>query len=151
MFMLQGNRWPTAFLASALVLSFAFCLTGCGGSVDGRYPVSGVVTLDGEPLNQGSIEFSPTNATVTTRSGSIIRNGSFQVPVEHGLQPGEYKVVITSSTGGGTDVEEDFPGDSSAVEVAQEVIPARYNTESYLTAVVEAGDKNAFEFFLDSK
>ncbi len=70
------------------------CFTGCGGT-DGKLPVSGTITLKGEPLDDGIIEFS----SAETRTGANIIKGKYEVPAENGLKPGTYKVSITAGDG----------------------------------------------------
>ncbi len=56
---------------------------GCGGT-DGKLKVSGTVTLKGEPLDDGIIEFS----SPEIRTGANITQGKYEVPPENGLKPG---------------------------------------------------------------
>lgn len=122
---------------------------GCGsGDSLNRQAVSGTVTLDGQPLDQGTIEFVPTDAQGLL-SGSLITSGNFAVPADKGLPPGKYTVRISSAeaTGGpaapsGADLDNSQP--------AKERIPAKYNSESELTAEVTDGGANTFTFDLKS-
>jgi dipeptidyl aminopeptidase/acylaminoacyl peptidase len=63
-----------------------------------RFPVSGTVTLNGQPLAEGHIAFHPTEPGGHSALG-IIRDGRFTlrtVDPNDGALPGSYKVTITS-------------------------------------------------------
>jgi hypothetical protein len=51
------REWLSLAILGALVLTF---VVGCGGVR--RIPVAGTVTLDGQPVNGGTVVFTPDNA-----------------------------------------------------------------------------------------
>jgi hypothetical protein len=149
----------------------AFALSGCGsGAVDNlpRQAVSGTVTLDGKPLEQGTITFTPQTDLPTPGMVSI-SGGSYSIPQTQGLVPGSYKVSIL-----GRDSTEpvekfgDLPGvagrqqaeaadkknraalSGKAGAAATQPIPSQYNTATTLTAEVKDGGPNTFPFNLSS-
>jgi hypothetical protein len=129
---------------SGLALSIA--CAGCGGGDElPRQAVSGTVTLDGQPLTQGIIQFRPSSAQEPVPAGAEIKDGTFRIPRDEGPTPGNYRVFINSSgekkplTTAETSGEK-LPG------IAPDLIPAKYNSASILTAKVEADKPNAFEF-----
>ncbi|QDS98242.1 hypothetical protein [Adhaeretor mobilis] len=70
---------------------------GCGSGTRGLAPVSGVVTLDGEPVTTGRIEFHPSSGRPA--SGEIKSDGRYQLTTfqsHDGAKPGKYRVTITS-------------------------------------------------------
>lgn len=115
---------------------------GCGGASDslGRRPISGKVTLAGQPLAQGTISFDPIGKG--TSSGAQITNGEYSIPQASGLPPGQYIVRISSPIGG-TEAPE-VPGESD--QVAKEQIPSEYNSNSKLKVEVTPAGKNTFDF-----
>lgn len=134
-----------AMLSCLLVTSL-----GCGsGNPLNRQAVSGKVTLDGQPLDQGTIELVPTVTEGGILSGGAIRDGSFQVPADKGLPPGTYTVRIYSVEG---DAAPAAPAGADIVKapLAKERIPAKYNSQSELTAEVKDGESNIFTFDLKS-
>lgn len=130
-----------------VALLLAIALSGCGKSDPlGRQAVSGVVTLDGQPLEQGAITFLPQEKKATS-GGAVITNGKYAVPREQGLAPGKYKITITASKGGAVS-----SGEAPGMPVAAvELIPAEYNTKSDKTVDVTAQGPNAFNFDIVTK
>ncbi|WP_435018194.1 hypothetical protein TA3x_000140 [Tundrisphaera sp. TA3] len=129
---------------------------GCGGPADEypREPISGTVTLDGQPLASGLITFEPT-AGQPTQAGGMISAGEFSVPQDQGPVPGAYSVSIFA---GSPD-----PGLAASAKDAgppavggprsklRDPIPERYNIRTKLAAEVKAGGPNRFPFALESK
>jgi hypothetical protein len=131
---------------SGIAVFAVFLATGCGGPANGRLEISGNVTLDGVPLDQGVITFTDAERKLPS-SGAMIAAGEFHIPGGKGLQPGEYKVSIDSadeSNAGGS------VGPYSMV-IPRSKIPPRYNTETVLTANVTLDGDNVFVFDLTSK
>ncbi|MDZ4657553.1 MAG: hypothetical protein SH868_08225 [Bythopirellula sp.] len=88
---------------SAIGLSFvAVGLLGCGEQPM-RYPVSGKVMIDGEPLSLGSIRFVPEKGRPVT--SAILSDGTFALaetslssdPDQKGVAPGKYRVAVSAS------------------------------------------------------
>ena len=128
-----------------VVLTMMPPLVGCGGSSNGRLEVSGMVTLDGTPLDQGSIAFNDPNGKLPS-SGAVIANGAYSLPAAKGLQPGSYQVAIDSADPTGqTATPTQY---SMAIPVSR--IPLKYNGETTLTADVTADGDNEFDFQLES-
>jgi hypothetical protein len=121
---------------------------GCGPRDDGlgRCEVSGTVTLDGQPLDSGVIQFEPQagNTGTIVSGGGVIRGGQYRIPREQGLRPGTYKVSISSSGevpgGGGSEP----PGNRTPPP--PEKVPTKYNAATTLTAAVKAESPNVFNF-----
>lgn len=138
-------------------VSFMTCLAvtvaGCG-SGDGldRQPVSGSVTFDGTPLKEGQIQFFPAaNAKDAIATGARITGGSYSIPRDVGPIPGSYSVQITASGGEQAPPEgsDGMPGTGPKHD--KELLPAKYNAKTTLTAEVKAGGANTFDFPLTSK
>lgn len=137
---------PFATLIGLLVMLPVLC--GCGRS-DGpvRYPVMGTITFRGEPLDQGTIQFTPT-ANRGIGSGAIVSNGEYSLPREKGLPAGEYRVMIFSADLEAAPIQpEDGPPGSA--KLMPERIPPEYNSQSKITREVEPGEENKFDFDID--
>lgn len=125
----------------------AACLAvfvGCGAENRlGRLPVSGQVTLDGAPLDFGSITFVPQGGG-TISSGATIVDGKYSMPEAKGLPPGDYVVRINASKSSDNSdraMDAAGPGPLSIERIA----PA-FNTRSKLTVRVIADQVAQFDF-----
>jgi hypothetical protein len=124
------------FLVGLLGLS---AWTGCGKSGPLSVPVSGTVTLDGEPLTEGFLYFK------TVETGALerfdINAGEFKGNAQVGTRRVEIcanrpKVVII---------------DGAKVEVPDNIVHPSFNTESTLTAEVTPEGPNRFTFPVKKK
>jgi hypothetical protein len=138
----------------ALLLAAVLAAPGCAGSEDDlpREAVSGTVTLDGKPLADGSIQFTPaTNAGGTAvGGGSTIENGRFSIAREKGLVPGSYKVAISAADQKKRDEPTKGPVNKRS-GLAKELIPAKYNSQTTLTAEIKKGGSDDLKFDLQSQ
>jgi hypothetical protein len=129
------------FIRFTPLLISVVCL-GCGSSDDGREALSGTVNFQGKPLAQGSIEFAAKDGS--SQTGATIADGKFSVPASKGLAPGSYTVRIYASSE--TESEPGPPGPESMRQVAKELIPAEFNSNSTLTREVKKEGDNEFDF-----
>lgn len=140
--------------AFALLLLCGLCIAGCGGSGNkhGRLPISGTVTLDGQPLMGGYIIFEPKSGQ-PTQSGGMIVSGAFDVPESAGAAPGTYSIAIYSGAEPPTGNYQ--PGtpeyEAAARHAPGERVPRKYNIDTTLTRDVKAGEENKFAFDLMTK
>lgn len=132
-------RAVAAFAALTAILS-----AGCGG--DDRQAISGSVTLNGRPLDQGVIVFVSADAKSPTQASTQIANGSYQIPQAQGLVPGKYKVSISSPDGKTPDADPNAAPGPSGNFASKDRIPAKFNTDSTLEVEVKKGDPNKFDF-----
>jgi hypothetical protein len=129
-------------LQRAVAVVFAVLLVGCGSS--GLTPVGGVVTLDGQPLVEGTIHFAPADGQSPSQA-AVIRDGSYSTE----LTKTSYQVQIFAPKPAKVvaKLDENGPGGGPRVE---ELLPSRYNVQSELTLNV-AGPTRAANFELRSK
>ena len=133
-------------LLATLSLSLAV-LCGCS-EVNPRQMVSGMITLDGTPLDEGVIEFhslESLSGLPATNGGAIISEGIYEIPAELGLVPGSYRVLITSGDGKTPDSPDGIPGPSGNF-VSKDRIPAKFNRNSELKVQVAENADNKFDF-----
>jgi hypothetical protein len=131
--------------ASGWILALV-CVAGCGkGDSSGRVAISGSVTFQGKPLDQGTIQFTSADpGGKQAISGGMIKDGKFGLPADKGVPPGKYRVRITS-TDAGAAAAPAMPGDPAPV--AKERIPPEYSSpDSKQEVTVTAGGKNEFQF-----
>jgi hypothetical protein len=118
-------------------------LVGC--SNDPRLAVSGTVRFNGQPLDQGRIEFHPPGAK-GNQSGAPIQDGRYRIPQANGLAPGTYEVKIFSYDTKGAKVAGDMPGEPG--KGFKERIARKYNLATELRADVKPGN-TTFDFSVD--
>lgn len=139
---------PASRLLAWLTAASAFLLAGCGDPYAGREPVSGTVTLKGEPLKDAIIQFQPLGGQDTV-GGCNVDGGKFELAKEHGLKPGKYLVRITAGDGvtPASRNEEDVagPGGNTNI-VSEDRIPPEWSDQSKQEVEVKAGGKNEFTF-----
>jgi hypothetical protein len=132
-------------IATGLVLAL-----GCGGRVA---PVSGTVTLNGQPLPNALVSFQPIapeggKAAGPGSTGTTNEKGEFSLKTAAG-QTGAYvckhRVIISvvSAKPGGDDKRRGGPP-------MEEKVPARYNNKSELTFDVPSGGTRDAKFELKS-
>jgi hypothetical protein len=134
------------FVASLALVALA----GCGARSD-RLEITGMVKLDGVPLDLGSIRLTSTNTEKLFASGATIENGEFIVPQQKGLPPGTYVVAISAPDTKAPMVRhKTAPGEPELPPTAPERIPAEYNSGKH-TIDVSADSENHFEFDIKTR
>jgi hypothetical protein len=134
---MNRRRFRVAFTLGLLVLA---AVAGCSGDAS-QGTVNGEVTFDDQPVKEGSIRFSPMDGKSATAGAKIV-DGKFtaKVPV------GKHKVEINAPKPTGRKVR---AGDEMVDELT-ELLPAKYNLQSNLTADVKPGTQ-PLKFDLKSK
>lgn len=145
----RSGRPMATFAAAGLLAIF-----GCGGDDSGlpkRYPVTGTVTYNNEPVPKGTVVFEPTNMAAggIVAAGSI-ENGKYTLSTSgagaDGALPGEYKVCIIAKDTDMSAVEANRNGGAGrqddvfkAEKKAKALVPKKYlrTDTSGLTAKVE--------------
>jgi hypothetical protein len=122
-------RW---FAAAAFALIAA---GGCGGKSVST--VHGKVTLDGEPIAAGDIQFLPTGGS-SRKAAAPIEQGAYALAPTDALPPGEYRVEIRWPKPTGRKIPSADPG--MQADETKEVVPARYNSDSTLKVEIGGGD-----------
>jgi len=136
-----------------LILILGFLGPGCGeGDELPREAVSGTVTLDGKPLEKGTIQFAPVagGQGAAVEGGGMIESGKYSIPRDRGLVPGNYHVAIYSGGSGAPARGPNGPVTGGPAP-NKETIPTNYNAKTTLKAEVKKGGPNDFQFDLTSK
>jgi hypothetical protein len=144
-------RGANAAFAAALTLA----LCGCGGGATDSLPreaVYGTVTLDGKPLERGSISFDPDSQGQAdpVSVGRPIIGGSYSIPKAEGPTPGKYRVSIYDAGADSGLAPGEAPG-APAKKTKASTVPAKYNANTTLSAEIKAGTANNYDFTLTSK
>ncbi len=164
--MAASNRLPHRFL-TMLAVPALLVMASCGTD-DGlgkRYPVSGTVTYNGNPLEKGTISFVSEDLKNNLGASGTITNGSYTLSTggnEDGAQAGKYKVTITSKEDFVAKAQADFQKEtgkdnpkippqyiSKAEAAAKSLIPAGYGDPRTTTLTAEVKEKsNTLDFKL---
>ncbi len=140
----NGRKIHRVWLRQAVLIVCFGCLLsyGCGPTATGLpnvAPVSGTVTLNGEPLANASIVFESESGHSALGTTDAAGNFLLMAPGnQRGAVIGLNKVRITSQL------------DAPPAPNWRDPIPARYNSASELSAEVKAGE-NSFTFELQRK
>jgi len=126
------NRWLLALVAACL-------LAGCGkGDRPELGYVSGKVTMDDKPMADVWVMFNPQGGGRTS-IGRTNQDGEYELMYLEGAPGanfGTHKVVIVTFN---EDEAEEMRSETG--EPIKEPIPAKYNTQTTLTAEVKEGDQ----------
>jgi hypothetical protein len=124
----QG-RVSLALLAG--VLTF---MAGCGSGVRpiaGSVGVSGTVTFNGQPLEQGMVRFAPESGSKSQPATGQIKNGKFTMVTtasSPGVVVGKYKVsIISNKPFTPPALKPGTPPDPKAKFEPESIIPTKYN------------------------
>ena len=141
------RRLPSISRASWLILLLPV-IVGCGpGNPLGRQAVGGKVTLDGAPLDNGTISFSPESGAGVS-SGTVVKDGRYSIDAAKGLPPGKYLVRINATVLDSAD-----PGRKTGVASLMQAgmpgierIAPTYNWQSKIVVEVVGGKQSKFDF-----
>ena len=140
------------YLSLSLGLIFlGLSIIGCsGGEKIETGSVSGTVTLDGQPLASGVIQFHPDkDAQGNTLRGKVaqatITDGKYKIDADPGVVIGINKVMISATKVVGKEKQ-----DGVEIDKLEQYLPAKYNSSTTLSLDVKAG-ANPKDFQLDSK
>lgn len=126
----------------------------CAPKVTGpeTYPATGIVTLDGTPVEGADITFIPSSSKSVIGGGSAVTNddGYYEATIfvdggkstKLGLPAGEYYVEVVKL--------EHVDGDASLSKPPRNVLPARYGSvkSSELKVTVKSAAENQNDFHL---
>jgi len=123
-------------------------VAGCGGreyTGERRYPLSGKVTVDGQPMPMGVISFLPEEKSGRV-SGGPIKDGTYSVPEATGANAGKYRVEIHWNKPTGKKIRN--PMDKE--ELIDEMTDGQFQANADLSAEVSS-KQTKFDFELKSK
>ena len=127
----------------ALAYLLLVLIVGCGPRGPKTYEVSGKVTLDGEPVADGEIQFRDPSRQSQSWAGKIV-DGQYTMQSTEGNK--RVEIIATREIQLGADAPS---GEGTAN--FEMYIPKEYNSNSTLTAEVTSSGNNTFDFELNSK
>ncbi len=132
-------------MRTAILLSAAMLFSiGCGGGEEpNAATVSGVVTLNDQPVTSGMVNFVTGDGS-DSFPATIGEDGKYTVnqsASKAGIPPGSYKITVAADSSG--DVAPSTEDDKGA-KATEGAIPSKYSSvgTSGLTAEVKAGDND---------
>jgi hypothetical protein len=135
------------FLIKLMFFSALLFISGCGGEVGIiKHPLNGNVSLDGNPLERGTIFFDPLPGIKGDPATGAILNGAYKVE----LSVGEYLVKINGSKKTGNKMQKAMAPKGEMIDEEVEAVGAAYNSKSNLKQSVVVGD-NKGDFAVNSK
>jgi hypothetical protein len=109
---------------------------GCGAGTPPTYKVTGTVTFDGQPVEDGEILFLPVEKELGPDAGRI-RNGAYELRAKAGRKRVEIRAARP------------VPGQTNPMgPVYADYIPQQYNARSTLAADVQPDGPNRFDYKL---
>jgi hypothetical protein len=148
------------FCVVFVVVYIFVIVIGCSPSVKRNLPVEyveGIVTMDGVPLDNASIQFIPKTETQGEAAGGYTDSkgkytlSSMNGDPGKGALPGDYIVLITKTISVPIPGTKYGEGDAPPEE-SKELVPAVYNDRSKpLLEVTVIKGKNTFNFDVKSK
>jgi hypothetical protein len=138
---------PLRFVRGFVVPLIALLPIGCSGD-NSRAAVSGQVTLDGQPVEQGRITFVPLDVTAGPTAGAVIRMGRYDIRAAEGALVGKNRVEVRAAVKTGKQLPSAYSG--APIDETRESILDRYNEKSDLVRDIKPG-KNQFDFELTSQ
>jgi hypothetical protein len=143
-------KFPRGGARLGISIAAALVLGGCGARSD-RLEISGKVTLDGRPLDRGSIRFTSLGEQQAMATGAMIQNGAYFIPQEKGLLPGEYHLEIHAPDPDAPPIRVSATPGGPSIPVQPDRIPPDYNVESNKKITVTADGSNEFDFDIVGK
>ena len=147
------NRMATCIILVPILLA----MIGCGsGDPLNRQAVSGHVNVNGVPLSHGLIRFEPQGITTGPGAMTEILDGQFCFSKDTGPIPGTHRVEIEATEFQGFAIDNETAYAAAVMQtgrspLGRNPIPATYNNNSTLTAIVQDSNDQTFPFDLRSK
>ncbi len=138
---------------SALLMTIvAFGLAGCGSGKAGipLASVTGVVTLDGQPVEGAVVQFNPAQGQIVADKNEPGGGGSFGLTDASGKYTLKFDTQREGAVIGVHSVSVARPARNDEEALKPDPIPAKYNLQSKLSAEVKEG-ANVHNLELSSK
>jgi hypothetical protein len=122
---------------------------GCSGS-GSKAEVSGTVKLDGQLIEEGSIQFIPVEGTTGPSTGAAIKDGQYHIPRAQGAAIGKNRVELRSFKMSGRKIQDPTAPPGTLTEARVQAFPPEYNDRSTVVKEIQAGS-NTIDFDVSSK
>jgi hypothetical protein len=118
---------------------------GCENRGPRRAAVSGHVTLDGQPIDEGVIQFLPVEGTLGPETGGVIAKGQYEIPQRRGAVVGTSRVELRASKKTGRKIQDPTGRPGVLTDEYKEMFPPSANTNSSLVREIK-DDLNRLDF-----
>ena len=136
------------FLLPLLLLATAALLAGCGRRGLEKAVISGRVTYQEQPVEEGNIRFVPIRGTKGPATTGTIRQGEYTATARGGVPVGTLRVEIEAYRpipGAKPYMKEEADGTYRVVPddiPKEQFLPPKYNTNSTVEITIESGSKS---------
>jgi hypothetical protein len=132
----------------SLLVGFLFALSfvaGCGRGQQGpvHASVSGTVKLDGKPIEQGSVLFTPAEGVKGMAAGGVIENGRYQLSSQRGPTLGMNRVEIHAAKKSGRKIPKPMSSTGEMIDEAIDAVAPQFNSQTTLRVEIKPGDNTA--------
>ena len=145
----QGLAYGKMARFCGICVVIATCF-GCGNNGPRRAAVSGHVTLDGQPIDEGVIQFLPVEGTVGPETGGVIAKGQYDIPQQRGPVVGKSRVELRASKKTGRKIQDPTGRPGTLTDEYKEMFPPSSNTNSSLVREIK-DDHNTLDFDIRTK
>lgn len=135
---------------TCLFLLLPATLPGCGRTSTNQGDVLGTVTLDGKPVERGTIAFLPIEDTKGAATAGPIESGRYEIVGPHGPAVGWNRVEIHAPHKTDRMIPYGFGGSGKMIEEETEAVPPQFNIDSTLKIEITPGD-NRCDFEVSAK
>ena len=136
-------------IAAACLLPALLAFVGCSEPTGPRtMRVWGDVSLDGKPVEQGTITFDSIDGSPPAQAQ--IQDGRYDLPAESGpVAERTYKIRINAPVKTGKTVPNVMPNGGPTMDVLEESIPAAFHAKSTIEKTISPdSSRNEFSFQL---
>lgn len=135
------TRWIGSLFVGALLVASS----GCGNPTT----IRGTVTLNGDPVSEGSISFEPADGNGPSIGGTI-RDGKFEIAPSSTMTPGKKSVRIRAAMKTGKQIPAGPPTPPGTMIDEMIYYPAKDDDDPKQEVEVVKGKANDFLFELKS-
>src|SRR5262245_13602942 len=145
-----GHRGGSVMRAVSLgcLTAVLLGLLGCGDPQ--KAEVSGTVQLDGQPIEEGSIQFIPVEGTTGPSAGGTITNGQYHIPRDKGVTVGKNRVELRAFKKTGRKVQDPTGPPGTLADERIQAFPPEFNDKSTVVKDVRTGS-NTIHFDVQTR
>ena len=150
---MAGNFGLTsdAFRGLWLSLLAMVALVGCGGITPNRAPISGQITVGGQPLAKGRILYTPVAPNQGPAASAVVKDGKYSIPRAEGPVVGQNRVEVEAELNLGFAIDDEAAfAKRGGRPLPANPIPPEYNRDSQLVVEVKAGGENRYDVTIPS-